>query len=186
MECWTYLIEMRKGDRVMNGKFLANVVLCGLLLAAIILGVQALSASTVTELLRSSVVASADTEQLRQQVTLTQFGVRLKKGEDRVDAIFSFENVSESNVRNIDVVCEVTDEKGRFLGRQRWVVAETVEMLSKKTVLSEGNRLFIPRQAHQIDCRIVDLESVHEPLVTVRRSHGAAEAGDSAEKAGHH
>jgi len=158
----------------MDGKFWANISLCCLLLITFIVGVQTLKGTSVTKLLQPDVKISAEAKDLLNQVKLTRFGIRLKKGENKVDGLFSFENTSEYAIRNIEIICDPTDATGRSLGRHKWLVSETVEMLSKKTLLTENNRMFIPSKASHIECSIVDMDIVDEPMITVSRSHGSS------------
>lgn len=166
----------------MGIKFWANIALCCLLIAAISKGVQTFSRSSVAEVLRPVDHLSDETKELLKEVDLVRYGVRMKKGKNQVDGIFSFENRSEQKIGKVTISCKMIDKNGRFLGRQKWLLGQPIDMLSKQTIVSQNNRMFIPRRAEKIECVIVDLSNVEKPLIAVHRSHGESGSHDGHQK----
>ena len=165
----------------MNGKFWANVALCCLLFIAFVAGVRAMSVSSVTELLKPTVKVPEDKKELLEQVRLTRGGIRVTKENSEVDAIFTFENSSEHDVRNIKIVCRIFSRNGHFLGNHMWLFSETIEKSSQKTLMSEGSRKLIPEKTRKV-CQITDMDIVSEPIIKVKRSHGEASHDDTKPK----
>ncbi len=155
----------------MNWKFWANTTLCCLLLVLFMMSVQAMSVSSIPELLQPTVKISESVKEMSGQVKLDRFGIRMKNENNGIDALFSFENSSEHDIRNIAMVCEIFDKKGRFLGQRKWLIGETIEMSSKKTVLIEGKRMFIPVRRSKIECRIADMDILKKPTGQSEKAH---------------
>ncbi len=158
------------------------MALCCLLVAAISKGVHTLSGSSVAEVLRPVDHLSDETKELLKQVDLVRYGVRMKKGNNLVDGIFSFENRSEQKIGKVTISCKMMDKNDRFLGRQKWLLGQPIDMLSKQTIVSQNNRMFVPKRAEKIECGIVDLSLVEKPLIAVHRSHGDSGSYDGSQK----
>jgi len=159
----------------MDVKFWANMALCCLMLVFFMSSVQAISASSsVEELLQPTIEISEETKELLKHVELIRFGIRLKKDKNMVDAIFNLKNGSEHDIANISIICNVKDKADKYLGQQKWLIAETIEKSSEKTLLRENSKMFFPKKANKVKCQITDMDVIRGAGVKANKPDGAA------------
>jgi hypothetical protein len=126
------------------------------------------------------------------KVTLADF--KLAKGAEHVVmGEFTVSNISDKEIKNIDVLCEFFDGAGKYLDREQWLLAARVPA-GKTLHHSSAARRFVHTGSQKIECRIVDFEVPQAPFFELHRvegghvkvaageGHGAAEAADQ----GHH
>ncbi|MCF8056326.1 MAG: hypothetical protein K9K37_06775 [Desulfocapsa sp.] len=162
----------------MNGKFWGNVGLSVVILCLVAFAVTKISASSsgVTGLLLPEIKVAASTEELLHSVTLVRSAIKIQKGTQMVDASFAILNKGGHDVKNVSILCTLFDESNRERGRDKWVVFDTVKSQGHG-MFTFSDKKFISDTVVRSECRIVDMQTVKAPLITVHR--GTAGHGDS-------
>ncbi|MEN8198716.1 MAG: hypothetical protein ABFR63_01455 [Thermodesulfobacteriota bacterium] len=168
----------------MNGKFWANLGLSAVILSLVAFSVTKISASSgVEDLLRPEVKVSDSTEGLLHSVSLVRSAVKVHKGNNMVDASFGIANKGGHDVKNLSILCTLFDGEGKEKGRDKWVVFDTVKAQSQG-MFTFSDKMFVSDNVVRSDCRIVDVQLVKPPSITVHRA--AAGHGDEHGGAGAH
>ncbi|MEA3466836.1 MAG: hypothetical protein U9R57_01265 [Thermodesulfobacteriota bacterium] len=162
----------------MNGKFLGNVGLSAVVLCLVAFAVVKISASSsgVAGVLLPEVTVSDSAKELLHSVSLVRSAVTVQKAGNIVDASFAIENKGGQDIKNVSVLCTLFDAAGKEQGRDKWVVFDTVKSQGHG-VFTFSDKMFISDSIVRSDCKIVDLQLVKAPLITVHRAtggHGAA------------
>lgn len=175
----------------MNGKFWGNLGLSVVILSLVAFGVTKISASPGIEGLLLPEVKIADaTEDLLRSVTLVRSAVKVHKGDHRVDAFFGIANGGEHDIKNVSILCTLYDGDGKEQGRDKWIVFDTVKS-HRQGMFTFSDKMFVSDRVVRSDCRIVDMEIVKPPFITVHRAaaghdeHGGTAPDDSGH-GGHH
>jgi len=158
----------------MDRSYWANVIFCLILGFLIIFAVTNInSALTPKGLLARDAKPSAEAASLLPKVVLTGYNVGENSGH-MVRADFYVRNNSTKDVKNLDVLCEFYNDKGRYLDRKLWTLSETVP--AGKTIQhSSVSKRFVNSGTRALTCRITDFQVVETPFFTLHRvseSHG--------------
>ena len=174
----------------MTKQFWANLALSGALAAvAIFSAVNFSSALTPHGLLAFDAKPSAEAAALLPQVVLANYEVS-EDPNQVVTGNFFVRNNSGKDVKNIDVMCEFSNEQGLYVDHKKWTLAQTVP--AGQTVrLAQSARQFVNTNARALNCRIADFQLVQEPFFALARvavaGHGEGHgAGHDMAPAGPH
>lgn len=172
----------------MGKKFWANVILCVFIgcVASVVLANIHLTPKgmQVTDPEPSSEAAT-----LMNRVTLADF--KLARGAEHVVmGEFTVSNLSDKEIKNIDVLCEFFDGAGKYLDREQWLLSGRVPA-GKIMRHSSAARRFVHTGSQKTQCRIVDFEVARAPFFELHRVEGghgeaAPDDGDGAADQGHH
>lgn len=170
----------------MNGKFWGNVGLSAVILCLVALAVTKVSGSSgVQDLFLPEVKVADSVEELLQSVTLARSAVKVHSSGHQVDASFAIENKGGHDIKNVTILCTLFDPQGREQGRDKWVVYDTVKSHGTG-VFTFADKRFISDSVVRSDCRIMDLDVVSPPLITVHRGAAGHGGGHEAPEAPAH
>lgn len=175
----------------MGKKFWANVILC-----VFIGGVASVVLANIHLTPKGMQVTdpepSSEAALLMDKVTLADY--KLAKGaEHMVMGEFTVSNISDKEIKNIDVLCEFYDGAGKYLDREQWLLSGRIPA-GKIMHHSSAARRFINTGSQNIQCRIVDFEVARASFFELHRvegGHGEVAAGEGHEAVeaadqGHH
>jgi len=168
----------------MSAKFWGNIALCIVVFVLITIAVMKISASTsgVAGILLPDVSVSDSVADSLQSIALTRSSIKVQETGNIVDASFTIENKSRHDIKNISIFCTLFDVTGKEQGRDKWIVFDIVRA-QKRGVFTFSDKMFISNSIVRSDCRIVDLQPVQAPLITVHRE-ATAEHGTTDRKSG--
>ncbi len=167
----------------MDAKFWGKVALSTVVLGLVIFVFQTFSTTPdLTELLLPPVQPSATAQELQADVVLRGFEIEVPATGHIARAAFAINNQSEHDLKNIEIVCTLLDAGGNELGRDKWVIYNTLKAQTDK-VFSHTTKMYISDRAASSQCRIVDMKKVTAPLIAIHRGettgHGGHEAINS-------
>lgn len=164
----------------MSREYWANLILCIILAVLAIIAFSRIGTFlTPKGLFISDPEPSPDAASLVPEVRLLQYS--LVEGDSRqVKAEFYIRNQSERDVKNVTVLCEFFDDKGKYLDRQKWLLYHTFPKKSEEKFISVTDRYI--NVSGPVECMVADLQPVEEPFFKLHRSaggHGEAHAESS-------
>ena len=169
----------------MGKKFWANVILCvfiGVLASVVLANIHL----TPKGMQVTDPEPSSEAAPLMDKVTLADF--KLAKGAEHVVmGEFTVSNISDKEIKNIDVLCEFFDGAGKYLDREQWLLAGRVPA-GKTLHHSSAARRFVHTRSQKTECRIVDFEVARAPFFELHRvegGHGTGGHGEAAPTDGH-
>jgi len=169
----------------MGKKFWANIILCAFIgvLASVVLANINLTPKGMQV---TDPEPSSEAAPFMDKVTLADY--KLAKGAEHVVmGEFTVSNISDKEIKNIDVLCEFFDGSGKYLDREQWLLAGRVPA-GKTLRHSSAARRFVHTGSQNIECRIVDFQVAQAPFFELHRvegGHGSGGHGEAASSNGH-
>ena len=112
----------------MNKTYVANSVLCLIIFAALVYGLTYVAqAPDAIALINPKPKVSEMVEHYAEKIVLQKAVISTNQVTHETRALFSVDNHAEHAVRNLIIVCELTDGEGNSWGRQKWVVYGSIE-----------------------------------------------------------
>ncbi len=174
----------------MTRQYWANLALCILLGSLAIFSITQIGSALAPKgLFVSDHKPSHGTEGSNENVVLTRYQVG-ENGKNIVEADFHIENKLEKNIKNVRILCEFYDNKGRYRDRQKWILPETIPAMDDMRISSVSKR-YVNTGARALSCSIIDYQLVKKPIVALERhvgeGHGEASGATHGDKpsAGH-
>lgn len=167
----------------MNKEYWANLLLCCFLGGCLIFTVTKFgSAVTSKGLLVEEYQPSKEAVSFLKDVKLIQPDFE-KKTSRQVNAIFSIQNNSDQDLKNITVLCDFFDEETKHNNREKWILHKTFLAGTEERVTTVSER-YLDINA-PVECRVADLEPVKKPLFQLHRSKGGHGEQHGGEAEGH-
>ena len=173
----------------MGKKFWANIILCVFIggVASVVLA-NINSALKPKGLLATDPEPSVDAAALMDKVILADYNLVENPGH-MVDGEFFVRNISDNEIKNVDVLCEFFDGDRKYLDQEQWLLSDSVP--AGKTIRHASvARRFVHTGSRGMQCRIVDFEVVQPSFFELHRvegGHGDAGAeGHESATQGHH
>lgn len=163
----------------MGKDFWANLIFCSVLAVLLIFAVTKIgSALTPKGLLASEPQPSPEAVFLLKDVVITQYSIVQDK-DHKVAADFYVRNNSSHDVKNVNVLCDFFDEKGKYLDREKWILSRIFPSGEEHKFASILER-FVNMKGTS-DCRVTDLQLDADPIFKLHRPAGGHQEANSGE-----
>lgn len=163
----------------MGKDFWANLVFCSVLAVFLVFAVTKIGSSlTAKGLLASEPHASPEAVSLLKDVAITQYSI-VQDRHHKIVADFYIRNNSSRDVKNINVLCDFFDEKGKYLDREKWILSRIFPSGEEHKFASVLERYINMKGTS--DCRVTDLQLDADPIFKLHRSTGGHQKAKSGE-----
>jgi hypothetical protein len=168
----------------MTKEYWANLILCGFLLILAVFAMTRIGSVLKPKgLFVGEPEPAKEAASLLKKIRLTQFS--FTQGEDhKVTADFYIRNNSTEDVKNLHVTCDLYDQNGVYMDREKWILFHTFPGAKEEKYTSVSQRLM--NLKGPVECQIIDLEPVQEPFFKLHRSAGGGHGASHSEGGGHH
>jgi hypothetical protein len=155
----------------MNGKFWSKIAISAVIFGLAVYAFNSLSHSPdAVKILLPPVQSSATAKELLGSVLLARSEVAVQEQGHLARAAFAIDNRSSHNLKNIEVLCTLFDERGVEQGRDKWVIYDTIKAHSNGVFYSTSKK-YVSNRACASLCQIVDLEKTTAPLIAIHREN---------------